>query len=48
MAVSIKDVMDYFGKGEGGLKGFSDEWKALSEESKTQIKEGLENKSLTY
>jgi hypothetical protein len=48
MATSIKDVMDFFGKGEGGLKGFSDEWKLLTPEDKDQIKEGLENGSLTY
>lgn len=48
MAVSIKDVMDFFGKGEGGLKGFSEEWKALPEADRAQIKDGLENGTLTY
>jgi hypothetical protein len=48
-AATIKDVADFFGKLPGQtLKGFSDEWKALSDEDKSQIKEGIGNGTLNY
>jgi len=50
MAVAtMKVVMDFFGKKEGSsLKGFTDEWKALTDNDKAQIKAGLEDGTLTY
>lgn len=48
MTVSIKDVMEYFGKGDGGLKGFQAEWKALTDKDKEQLKQGIGDGTLTY
>lgn len=43
--VTLKDIMAFFGM---TTPQFSKEWKLLSTEDKTQIKEGLMNGSLTY
>lgn len=50
MAVAtMKTVKDFFGMLPGQtLKDFTAEWSALSDEDKTQIKDGLGNESLTY
>lgn len=51
MAASIKDVADFFRSGDGPkvtLKEFSDEWKALSDGDKAQLREGIGNGTLTY
>lgn len=45
---TLKAVADYFRKPGETLKGFSDEWKALPDKDKNEIKEGLGNGSLTY
>jgi len=48
-AATIKVVMDYFGRKPGQtLKDWTEEWKALSEESREQIKEGIGNGTLSY
>jgi len=48
-AATIKDVKEFFGLKEGqNLKGFTEEWKVLSEEARTQIKEGIGNGSFSY
>lgn len=45
---TLKDVMDYF-KVEGDtLKSLRDEWVALSDEDKRQIRAGIGNGSYTY
>lgn len=45
---TLKQVTDYFRKEGQTLKGFTEEWKALSEEDKEQLKEGIGNGTLTY
>jgi len=48
-AATIKAVADYFGRKTGQtLKDWTEEWKALSDEAKEQIKEGIGNGTLTY
>jgi hypothetical protein len=55
-AATIMDVMKFMGKrdanaetGEpGGIKGFQNEWKALSDEDKEQLKQGVGDGTLTY
>jgi len=49
MAVAtLKQVADYFrGPGET-LKAFSEEWKALSDTDKEQLKEGIGNGTFSY
>lgn len=43
--VSMKDVRDYFGmSGQDMIK----EWKALTDEDKVQIKQGIGDGTLTY
>jgi len=51
----IKAVADYFTKGEDGktlegdsLSKFGAEWKELSDTDKEQLKQGIENGTLTY
>jgi hypothetical protein len=53
---SIKDVADFFKVGDGtvstdarnSLSAFSKEWKALSEDEKAQIRNGIGDKSYDY
>lgn len=46
---TMKDVMDFFGRKAGqNLKGFTDEWKALTDTDKAQIRKGLGDGSRTY
>jgi hypothetical protein len=48
-AATIKVVMDFFGRKQGQtLKDWTEEWKALPDEAKEQIKEGIGNGTLTY
>lgn len=48
MAATIADVMNYFGRGEGGLTAWRAEWAALTPEDKEQLKTGIDNGTLTY
>jgi len=41
-------VADYFRKSGETLKGFTEEWKALSDADKDEIRLGLGNGTLTY
>lgn len=46
---TIKQVADYFGRKPGQtLKDWGEEWKQLSDEEKTQLREGIGDGSLTY
>jgi hypothetical protein len=46
---TMKTVKDYFGIKPGTtLKDFTNEWSALTDEDKAQIKDGLSNETLTY
>lgn len=53
---TIKAVADFFKIGDGtvsadsrnSLTAFGREWKALSDESKTQLKQGIGTGTLTY
>lgn len=47
-AATIKQIADYFRMEGQTLTDFSKEWKALPEEDKNQLREGLGNGSLTY
>lgn len=40
----------FFGKGgpDETMQGFTNEWKALSDEDKKQLTEGIQNGSMTY
>lgn len=52
--MTIKQIMDYFnadlsaGDPRKTLKSFSAEWKALSDEDKAQLKQGLTDGTFTY
>jgi hypothetical protein len=43
--VTLKDIMKYFGMSSQEM---TREWKALNEEDKAQIKNGLSDGSMTY
>lgn len=45
---TLKDVMEYFGKGANGIKGFQAEWSALTDADKADLKVGIGNGSFTY
>lgn len=46
---TIKEVMEFFGRKEGqGLKEFTQEWMAMSDEDKAQIKAGIGDGTLNY
>lgn len=45
---TLKQVADYLRLPGQALKAFTEEWKALDDESKEQIKSGLGNGSMTY
>jgi predicted nuclease of restriction endonuclease-like RecB superfamily len=45
---TLKQVTEYFRREGETLKGFTEEWKQMSETDKTQIKQGLGNGTLTY
>jgi len=45
---TLKQVADYFRKSGETLKGFTEEWKALSDADKDEIRLGLGNGTLTY
>lgn len=44
--VSLKEIKDFFGYKT--LKAFSDDWKLLDENSRRQIRQGLEDGTYTY
>ncbi len=49
MTATIKDVKDFFGMKPGqSLKEFAEEWKAMDDASKEQIRQGLGDGTLTY
>jgi len=43
---TIKQVKDFFE--EKNVRKFTEEWKVLSDESKTQIRTGIGNGTFTY
>lgn len=45
---TLKQVADYFRLPGQTLKAFTEEWKALSDEDKDQLKSGLGNGTRTY
>jgi hypothetical protein len=45
---TLKQVTEYFRQPGETLKGFTEEWKALSEKDKAEIKRGIGNGTLTY
>lgn len=45
---TLKQVADYFRLPGQTLKAFTEEWKALDDESKEQIKSGLGNGTFNY
>lgn len=45
MATTLKDIRDFF---DIPLSQFSKEWKALPQRDRDQIKQGLEDGTLTY
>lgn len=45
---TLLDIKNYFRKDGDTLSGFRNEWQALTEEDKEQIKSGFENGSMTY
>jgi len=45
---TLKRVTEYFRRDGETLKGFTEEWKQLTEEDKQQIKQGLGDGTLTY
>lgn len=45
---TLKQVADYFRLPGQTLKAFTEEWKALDEASKEQLKNGLGNGTMTY
>lgn len=45
---TLKQVTDYFRLPGQTLKGFTEEWKALSEKDKEDLKNGIGNGTLTY
>jgi hypothetical protein len=47
-AATIKQVYDFLKIPGDTLKGFSDQWKALPDADKAQIKEGIGDGTLTY
>jgi hypothetical protein len=47
-AASIKDVADYFRKGNQPLKEFTEEWKLLSDKDKEELKQGIGDGTLDY
>lgn len=45
----VAKAMKYFGKRAGDtLVGFKNEWQALTDEDQRQIRQGLEDGTLTY
>lgn len=46
--VSIAKIKDFFGLNGKTLKAFTEEWKALTDEDKAQIKQGIGDGTLTY
>lgn len=47
--VTIKAIKEFFGMRPGDtLKSFTEEWKALTDKDKAEIKEGIGNGSMTY
>jgi hypothetical protein len=45
---TLKQVTEYFRREGETLKGFTEEWKQLTDTDKAQIKQGLGNGSLSY
>jgi hypothetical protein len=45
---TLKAVTEFFRREGETLKGFTEEWKQLTDEDKEQIKEGIGNGTLTY
>ena len=45
---TLKQIADFFRKEGETLSQFAAEWKALPEEDKAQLREGIGNGTLTY
>lgn len=45
---TLKTVTEYFRRSGETLKGFTEEWKALSDTDKEQLKQGIGDGTLTY
>jgi hypothetical protein len=45
---SLKQIADFFRKDGETLSQFAEQWKALSDKDKTDIKAGIGDGSLTY